>query len=141
MKRTSTFRNLAGLVIVSGFFMTPPALASGKSYGDSILVSPPSSTEEPAKKEAARAKNFTSLNNQSVKIHPAIIKRQMHVVAKENEGTEVDFFVFDLQGTLLRHYKMKPKSHYKLTGLKKGQYVYSVFQGDEETASGKFEIR
>lgn len=141
MKRTSTFRNLAGLVIASGLFLTQPALASGISYGDSAGVSPVSSAEEPAKKEAARARNFTSLNNQSVKIHPAMIKRQMHVVAKENDGSDVDFFVFDLQGTLLQHYKMKPKSHYKLTGLKKGQYVYSVFLGDEETASGKFEIR
>ncbi|MBI3137235.1 MAG: hypothetical protein HYZ15_01480 [Sphingobacteriales bacterium] len=140
MKRTSTVCSLAGLVIASGLFMTQPALASGKTYGDSVRVST-TPEEEPATKEAARSRNFTSLNNNSVRIHPAIIRRQMHVVAKENDGTNVDFFVFDLQGTLLQHYKMKPKSHYKLTGLKKGQYVYSVFQGDEETASGKFEIR
>ena len=36
---------------------------------------------------------------------------------------------------------MKPKSHYKMAGLKKGKYTFSVFQGDEETASGKFEVR
>lgn len=140
MKLTCTVRPLAGLVIASGLFMTQPALASGKTYGDSVRIST-TPEEEPAKKETARTRNFTSLNNNSVRIHPAIIKRQMHVVAKENDGTDVDFFVFDLQGTLLQHYKMKPKGHYKLSGLKKGQYVYSVFQGDEETASGKFEIR
>ena len=65
----------------------------------------------------------------------------MHVVAKSNDGKEIDFFVFDLQGTLIQHYKMKEKDNYRITGLARGVYVYRVFNGDEETAAGKFEIR
>ena len=70
-----------------------------------------------------------------------MIKRVMHVVAKENEGKDIDFFVFDLQGELIQHYKMKAGDHERITGLERGKYVFHVFCGDEETANGKFEIR
>ncbi|MBK7181464.1 MAG: T9SS type A sorting domain-containing protein [Bacteroidetes bacterium] len=63
------------------------------------------------------------------------------MVAKENDGREIDFFVFDVEGTLVQHYKMKEKDHYRIAGLSRGTYVYRVFSGDEETATGKFEIR
>ena len=65
----------------------------------------------------------------------------MHVVAKENEGKEVDFFVFNMQGTLMLNYKMKSGDHQRITGLSRGTYEYRVFSGDEETASGKFMIK
>ncbi len=141
MKPSLSIRSLAGLVMLTGLLIAEPAFASGKPYCNSVNVSNNPDEGVPAKKEKKNTKNFASLNNPSVKIHPATVKREMHVVAKENDGSEVDFFVFDLQGTILQHYKMKPKSHYKLSGLRKGKYTFSVFQGDEETASGKFEIR
>ncbi len=98
--------------------------------------------EDPAKKTKNKSvKSFSSLNNNSVKIFPDALKRTMHVVAKENEGREVDFFVFYLQGALVQNYKMKARDHLKIAGLAKGSYVYRVFCGDEETAAGKFEIR
>lgn len=97
--------------------------------------------KKPAKKEKTSATYFAPRNNDAVKIYPDIIKREMHVVAKDNDGKEVSFFVFDVQGTLMQQYKMKPKDHYRVSGLKKGIYIYRVFSGDEETATGKFEIR
>jgi hypothetical protein len=99
--------------------------------------------EEPAKKEkkSRTTKNFSSLNNNSVKIYPDALKREMHVLAKENDGQLIDFFVFDVQGTLVQNYKMKAKDHYRIAGLARGTYVYRVFTGDEETAAGKFDIR
>jgi hypothetical protein len=95
--------------------------------------------EDPAKKK--NTKTFTSRNNAAVKIYPDVVKRDMHVVAKENNGKLIDFFVFDVQGTLVQNYKMNPKDHYRLTGLARGIYVYRVFSSDEEIATGKFEIR
>lgn len=83
----------------------------------------------------------SSRNNNAVKIYPDIIKKTMHVIAKENDGREIDFFVFDLQGVLLKHYKMDEGEHQRINGLKRGKYIYHVFCGDEETATGKFDIR
>ena len=92
------------------------------------------------KKEVKKAKVSSSRNNSSVKIYPDILKRVMHVVAKESDE-QIDFFVFDLEGTLVKHYKMKGGDHQKINDLARGQYVFSVFAGDEETATGKFDIR
>lgn len=139
-KRTTSFFTLslsAGLLLAQASFATAkPVRHFTAGPGE----------EEPVKKAKTTktvksAKSFASLNNNSVKIYPDIIKRDMHVIAKENEGKEVDFFVFDLQGTLVQNYKMKAKDHIKIAGLARGSYVYRVFRGDEETAAGKFEIR
>ncbi len=79
--------------------------------------------------------------NNAVKIYPDIIRKAMHVVAKENDGKQIDFFVFDPEGTLMKHYRMNDGEHKIIDGLDRGKYVYNVFCGDEETAAGKFEIR
>lgn len=96
--------------------------------------------EEPAAKAKA-SRTFSSLNNKTTRIYPDAIKRDMHVVAKDNDGQQIDFFVFDLQGTLIEHYKMNPRDHYRIGGLARGTYVYRVFRGDVENAAGKFVIR
>jgi|GEM_PF-1252094 len=93
-----------------------------------------------AKTEVKKAKVSSSRNNSSVKIYPDILKRVMHVVAKDGDE-QIDFFVFDLEGTLVKHYKMKAGDRQKITDLARGNYVFSVFAGDEETATGKFEMR
>ena len=94
------------------------------------------------KKPSLKTKStYSSRNNHAVKIYPDVIKKAMHVVAKENDGKEIDFFVFDLEGTLMKHYKMDEGDREKITGLKRGKYIYHVFCGDEETAIGKFDIR
>lgn len=97
--------------------------------------------EEPKEKGKKTTKVSSSRNNSSVKIYPDVLKRVMHVVAKDNEGAEVDFFVFDLEGTMIKHFKMKSGAHEKLSDLNRGKYVFRVFSGDEETASGNFDIR
>ena len=102
--------------------------------------------ENPLKKPGEKApakktKVASSRNNNIVKIYPDLFRRSMHVVAKENDGKEIDFFVFDLEGTLIQNFKMKEKDHQQLLGLEKGKYQYRVFSGDEEAASGHFVIR
>lgn len=144
MKTNFTLNPFITLSLLAGLMLaqTQSAFAIGKPFKKYTIANNNEPAEENAiKKEKAKVKAFSSRNNSSVKIYPDIIKREMHVVAKENEGKNVDFFVFDLQGTLMQNYKLKAKDHFRISGLKKGTYVYRVFCGDEETASGKFEIR
>lgn len=149
MKLKSTIQKakpLTTVALCSSLFMAQQAAAVVKPVRINFL-SVFNEEEKPIKKSKARttktaaAKTFVKLNNDAVKIYPDALKREMHVVAKENEGKEIDFFVFDVEGTLLHNYKMQPKDHKRITGLKRGTYVYRVFSGDEETAAGKFEIR
>ncbi len=97
--------------------------------------------EDEPKKKAGNNTLSSSLNNPTVKIFPDVIKREMHVVAKENDGREIDFFVFDLQGQLARQFRMKAREHARISGLARGKYIYRVFAGDVEKASGELEIR
>ena len=136
MKSKST-RTIIVWSIGASLLLAQPVYAIGKPFKKFISLP---GEEEPGKKKKDKSKSFSSRNNNSVKIYPDAIKKIMHVVAKENTGKEIDFFVFDLQGTLLLNYKMKTKDHIKIQGLAKGSYVYRVFRGDEETAAGKFEI-
>ena len=136
----TTLKTLFALGIGAGILVSQPVSASGKPYKRYVIETP--GEEKPAKKNKTKtAKEFSSRNNSSIKIYPDVVKRDMHVVAKDNDGKEIDFFVFDIDGSLVQHYKMKGKDHNKMSGLNRGTYVYRVFSGDEETAAGKFEIR
>lgn len=122
--------------------LTGSCLALAMLFQANATLANTTGEDEPKKEATAAAKATASRNNSSVKIYPDILKRVMHVVAKDNnEGQGLDFFVFDLQGTLVQHYKMKSGDHEKITGLKRGKYVFRVFAGDEETATGNFEMR
>ncbi len=125
--------------ICIAFWVPQPAMAIGKPYRSYRIEEP--KEEKPAKKTKAKETSYSSRNNQSVKIYPDVIKREMHVVAKQNDGKEIDFFVFDLEGTLLQNFRLSPKEHVRLSDLKRGTYRYNIFCGDEETAAGEFEIR
>ncbi|NOT50442.1 MAG: hypothetical protein HOP10_04100 [Chitinophagaceae bacterium] len=145
MKLNSTRKQIQKIVALSlsaGVLFAQPALAEAKPV-KKFSTTINTEEEEPAKKKTKTKaqKNFASLNNSSVKISPDVLKREMHVVAKDNDGKLIDFFVFDIQGTLIQNYKMKAKDHYRIAGLARGTYIYRVFCGDEETAAGKFEIR
>ena len=77
----------------------------------------------------------------TVKIYPDFVKREMHVIAKKKNKKVVDFFVFDMQGTLLFNKRMKANDHAKIQNLHRGKYLYRVFAGDEETTAGEIEFR
>lgn len=130
MKIKSTLIPVAGISI--SLLLAPPCLAVEKKKQAVV-------TDE--KKPATKARSYSSRNNHAVKIYPDVVKRQMHVIAKDNDGKEIDFFVFDLEGTLIKHYRMQEGDHQKLTGLERGKYIYQVFCGDEETVSGQLDIR
>ncbi len=145
MKLNSTrkqFTKMLALSLSAAVLFAQPGHAEVKPVKKFSSITKPSE-EEPVKKKAKTktSRSFGSLNNSSVKIYPDVLKREMHVVAKDNDGKLVDFFVFDVQGALVQNYKMKEKDHYRIAGLARGTYIYRVFCGDEETAAGKFEIR
>ena len=68
-----------------------------------------------------------------------MVKRVMHV--KNVVDQQVDFFVFDSEGTIMVHYKMSEKEHKKINNLDKGTYTYQVFKNDEMSESGKIIVK
>lgn len=133
-------KGIITLGLSAGLLIGHPAFAGNSSYPESEKPVKDPAEKKPAKK-TKEDKTVSSRNNDVVKIYPDIIRRSMHVVAKDNDGQEISFFVFDQQGTLLQNFKLKEKEKQHITGLAKGRYQYRVFAGDEETANGQFEIR
>jgi hypothetical protein len=84
-------------------------------------------------------KAMVARREREVKIYPDMLKKIMHV--KNVVNTEVDFFVFDTDGTIMVHYKMNERDHKKIDGLEKGTYTYQVFKNDEMSESGKIIIK
>lgn len=107
---------------------------------NALSVELPVNNKNPVAKTTTRIKSLVSKNNNGIKIYPDFFKRKIHVIAKENARKNVDFFVFDMEGTLVHHYRMKPKDHRRITNMETGSYMFSAFCGDEETASGTFQI-
>jgi hypothetical protein len=125
-----------------------PALSVAFCIAFSLLISqagfattPGEDGKEKAAKKGSKAKMNSSRNNSSVKIYPDPLKRIMHIAAKQNKGKDIEFFVFDLSGTLIKHFRMSSGEHEKIANLERGKYLYNVFCGDEETAAGEFDIR
>ena len=113
-------------------------LAFGVLISHSVFATDDTEAAKKKKKET-RDQPTSSLNNKSVKVYPDPIKRQIHVISKVK--TETTFFVFDLEGTLIVNRIVKEGEHFKISGLERGFYTYHLFNGDEEKATGKFEIR
>ena len=105
----------------------------------SVLGLAPSCTVVESTSATDKNRTKAMRKDREVKIYPDIIKKTMHV--KNVEESEVDFFVFDQQGTLMIHYKMDEKDHKKINGLEKGTYTYQVFKKDEMSESGKLIIK
>ena len=125
MKTNSTLTYIKKLSLFSSL-----ALLLGSAQSCSV-------TENVNTAEAKKTK--TSKKEKEIKIYPDMLKRVMHV--KNVENTQVDFFVFDTQGTIMVHYKMNEKDHKKINGLEKGTYTYQVFKNDEMSESGKIIIK
>jgi hypothetical protein len=118
-------------------FFYPAILGLGVMFF--INTNPGDDNDNRKKKKENNASVPFSLNNKSVKIYPDAFKKEMHVVSKEKTVTQ--FIVFDTEGTMVVNRSLNETEHIKLSGLKKGFYTYHLFDGDEEKATGKFEIR
>jgi len=42
-----------------------------------------------------------------VKVYPDVVRKAMHVVARQGIQKEIDFLVFDINGNMVLNYKMK----------------------------------
>ena len=136
-----TVKTVLSLSICIGLMALQAASASGKPYSNFTSFYNGTGEDDLINTRKEKNKSVYLRNNNSVKIYMDASQKKVHVIAKENKGKQIDFFVFDLEGTLIHNHKMKVKDHHRVTNLSKGIYVYRVFCGDEETASGQFEIK
>ena len=92
------------------------------------------------RKSVRSANTFKKERKNLIKIVHNPEKKSVRVVVKDIAGQTIDFYVFDLEGTMVINYKLKSKEKKIITNLEKGAYTYNAFSGDEETDFGKIII-
>jgi len=107
--------------IASGHTKTRSALSYSRSLDDKHDV-------VPAKKSRVRLyPNPTSDGNLSVTTNPS--------------ADNIHFYVFDLEGTMVRQVVLNQKRKHKIKNLQKGIYVYDVFVNDTSIEQGKIIVK
>ena len=121
------FTGIAGLV-----------LSSSHSPFDNIDINKNNHTVE---RKGATGKSHTKNEKKNlIKIVHNPEKKSVRIVVKDIAGQTIDFYVFDLEGTMVINYKLRSKEKRIITTLEKGAYTYNAFSGDEETDFGKLII-
>ena len=65
----------------------------------------------------------------------------LYINHSDHRLKEVQFYVFDLEGTMMHNMKLKEKEKKQISGLKKGVYMYDVFYNDESIDRGKIIVK
>ena len=121
------FTGIAGLV-----------LSSSHSSFDNADVFKNQRTVE--RKSISEGNGYKKERKNLIKIVHNPEKNSIRVMVKDIAGDTIDFYVFDLEGTMVVNYKLKSKEKKIITNLEKGAYTYNAFSGDEETDFGKIVI-
>ena len=121
------FTGIAGLV-----------LSSSHSSFDNADVFKNQRTVE--RKSISEGNGYRKERKNLIKIVHNPEKKSIRVMVKDIAGDTIDFYVFDLEGTMVVNYKLKSKEKKIITNLEKGAYTYNAFSGDEETDFGKIVI-
>jgi len=58
-----------------------------------------------------------------------------------NTPGQLNFYIFDLEGTLLHQAVIQQKQKHIITNLKKGVYTYDAFYNDEGVEHGKLIVK
>jgi len=75
----------------------------------------------------------------AIKIYPNPSHGKLSVSA--STSSSLHFYVFDVEGTLVFQAVLHNKERSTIENLKKGTYVYDVFEKDESIESGKILIK
>lgn len=121
------FTGIAGLVLSS----------SHSSFNDAAIFKNQRTVE---RKSISEGNGFKKERKNLIKIVHNPEKNSIRVMVKDIPGETIDFYVFDLEGTMVVNYKLKSKEKKIITNLEKGAYTYNAFAGDEETDFGKIVI-
>ena len=65
----------------------------------------------------------------------------VYISSNHNSDQEIQFYVFDLEGTMMHNIKLNAKRKQTITGLRKGVYMYDVFRDDESIERGKIIVK
>ena len=89
--------------------------------------------------DSPEIKKKVKVKKNVVKIYPNPSFGKISISA--NTAQPLHFYIFDLEGTLIYQTVLKNKDRKNLDNLKKGTYMYDVFEKDESIEEGKIVVK
>ena len=84
--------------------------------------------------------SFNKSKKETIKIYPnPSTSGNIHVSAVGKE--ELQFYVFELDGTMVSNIRLNGKEKKTIKNLRKGTYTYDVFMNDEGVESGTIVVK
>jgi hypothetical protein len=80
-----------------------------------------------------------SLNIVIVKVEQE--SNDIAVSVKTSENNKVEFYMFNVEGKLIKELNISGSKKINITQLEKGLYTYDFFSKDERLKSGKIELK
>ena len=114
----------AAAMLVFSLSQLPVQAASGSNCRDSILVN----------------KLLTS-KKYKIKIYPGATQEVLFFNASGEEGKVYQFFLFDVEGNMVKQTQIRNKQTTILTNFNKGCYTFEVFSDDEHIENGTLTIK
>jgi len=115
---------LAAVLLIFISAQLPVRAESGCSGKDSILVN----------------KLLTS-KKYKIKIYPGATQEVLFFNASGDDGKVYQFFLFDIEGNMVKQTQIRNKQTTILTNFNKGCYTFEVFSDDEHIENGTLTIK
>jgi hypothetical protein len=115
---------LAATLFIFTCSQLPVRAAAGCNGRDSILVN----------------KLLTS-KKYKIKIYPGATHEVLFFNASGEEGKVYQFFLFDIEGNMVKQTQIRNKQTTILTNFNKGCYTFEVFSDDEHIENGTLTIK
>jgi hypothetical protein len=115
---------LAAVLLTFTFAQLPARAAGNNSSRDSILIN----------------KLLTS-KKYKIKIYPGATHEVLFFNASGEEGKVYQFFLFDIEGNMVKQTQIRNKQTTILTNFNKGCYTFEVFSDDEHIENGTLTIK
>lgn len=85
-------------------------------------------------------KQFTSKKHK-IRLYPNANQQVLFFSASGEEGKIYQFFLFDMDGRLVKQANIKNKQTTVINNLDKGVFLFQVFSDDESIENGKVTVR
>ncbi len=78
---------------------------------------------------------------ESITVKVATEKAEVSISVRSSKACELQFYMFNLDGELVKRFDIKANTKLKIVSLSKGIYMYDVFHKDAKLKSGKIELK
>ncbi|MFT3933877.1 MAG: T9SS type A sorting domain-containing protein [Chitinophagaceae bacterium] len=98
-------------------------------------------SEKIAYKDSIVVNKLLTSKKYKIKIYPSATNEVLFFNAVGDEGKVYQFYIFDIDGNMVKQTQIRNKQTTIITNLSKGSYTFEVFSDDEHIENGTLTIK